>query len=240
MLESLINLGLGVVELAALIAIVAVIRRRLPDLRTVGATLLVITLAHLALLITPKLLHLHESWNWDGKVVSILVTLACIALIPSVNWSDAGFTWKQNGAIVPALIAVAVTCVIAWGSNLFFGGFQIKSPDLQAILFQATMPGLNEEPLYRGIALLLIDRAFGDEFTSLFGAPIGWGALITSIWFGIIHGAAIASGHFVFDLPTIIVVALIGFGLAWIRMRTGSLAFGVFTHNLTNVGQQFI
>jgi CAAX protease family protein len=236
--ENLMNVALGLGELVLLVAVVSLIRRRLPNLGDVGIALAVLFAAHVALFVgmIPKT---PLSWNWIGKALSIAVTVAAVALIPSVTWRDAGFTWRQGGGLIPAVLAAVVVCAFGWGSNVLFGGIHLKHPGLETLLYQATMPGLNEEPLYRGITLFLLDRAFRDERVAVFGAPIGWGALITSIWFGLIHGNGIVHGQFQIAVLPIAIIAIIGFGLAWIRMRTGSIAACIATHNVLNLAQQF-
>jgi len=235
--EDLVNVGLGLGELLVLIAIVALVRRRLPNLRTVAVVLLVLLFAHVALFVGLAMEPPH-TWNWIGKILSIAVTLAAILVIPSLSWRDAGFTWNQNGGLGAAAVAMVCTCLIAWGSKVLLVGIHVHTPDLETLLYQATMPGLNEEPLYRGVALVLLDRAFADERARILGAPMGWGGVITSIWFGLLHGNGIGQGHFQIDIPTIVIDSIIGFGLAWIRMRTQSLAMCVVTHNLLNTVQQ--
>jgi uncharacterized protein len=233
------NIFLGLAELAVLFLLVAAVRRRTVRVGPLLYTLLAIFLAHTALFMHP--FPTPKGWNWEGKILSILVTLLCIAFFPGASWKDAGFTWKQNGGIAKACLAVAIFLIAAWGFQLLTHGIHFKMPDGPTIAFQATMPGFNEEPLYRGLALLLIDRAFLSEGIGVLGARLGWGALITAIWFGLIHGFGISDGgHLSFDLLTIAVVGVHGLFLAWIRVRTGSLVFGTLTHNIYNVGDQFI
>jgi uncharacterized protein len=66
--------------------------------------------------------------------------------------------------------------------------------------YQALIPGPSEEPLYRGLALVLLDRAFGNRFWNVVGAPFGFGAIITSIWFGVIHLVIPIFAHAVVDV----------------------------------------
>lgn len=52
------------------------------------------------------------------------------------------------------------------------------------------MPGLDEETFYRGVALALLNRAFGKN-QDLFGARIGWGLIIISVLIGLVHGVGL-------------------------------------------------
>lgn len=240
--EALINIGFQLVEIAGLCALVALIRRRRIALAPVGFAILALALGHLAIFTHPFgwLEHnLHTHWNWDGKLLSILVTMLCVALFPGISWRDAGFTWNQNGGVRAALVAIGVLCIFGWSIQALHG-LHVRLPPAETLLYQATLPGLNEEPLYRGLAMVLINRAFLDEGATVFGARFGWGALITSVWFGLIHAVGIENGHLTAAPLEALTIAVDGCILAWIFMRTRSLVFGVIGHNVLNVGSQFI
>ncbi len=234
------NVAFQLLMLIGLIALAALAARRAPELRL--ATLVVgsLGLAHLAVftsLVPAGVLHTH--WNWAGKILSIVVTLGLIAVIPSLSWSAAGFRWNQNGAIVPALAACAVAWAFSWGVDFLLPHPHV-APTAEALWYQALIPGPSEEPLYRGLALVLLDRAFGNRYWKVFGTPFGFGAIITSIWFGVIHGSGIAAGQVVVSWFTIFVTGTIGFIFAWIRMRTRSLVIPIFAHAVIDVGDTLI
>lgn len=226
--------------LVALIIVAAVLARRVPDLRTIAVVLGSLALVHLAIFssVLPRGL-IHSEWNWSGKVLSIVVTLLLIAVIPSLSWSEAGFRWNQRGTTVPALAAAALVCVVSWSIDLLLPHARV-APSTQALAYQALIPGPSEDPLYRGLALVLLDRAFANRFWTVFDAPYGFGAIIMSLWFGAIHGVGVADGHIVVEWPVIAIVAVIGFGLGWIRMRTRSLIVPIVTHAAVDVGNTLI
>ena len=238
-LEAFENIFLGLGELAVFFVIVALIRRRAVNVAALGWSLLGIFIAHTALFMHP-FPWWPGHWNWEGKILSIVATLACIWFFPGISWKEAGFTWKQQGDFLKSCAGVALFVILAWAFDFFMQGMHFKSPDAETLAFQATMPGFNEEPLYRGLALFFINRAFMDEGIDFWGARLGWGVLITSLWFGLIHGVGIGNGHFGMSLITVAIVSVHGFFLAFIRMRTGSLLLGAVTHNVFNVGNQFI
>lgn len=226
--------------LVALIVAAAVLARRVPNLRPIAIVLGSLALVHLAIFssVLPRGL-IHSEWNWSGKVLSIVVTLLLIAIIPSLSWSEVGFRWNQRGTTVRALAAAALVCAFSWSIDLLLPHPRV-APTAQAIAYQALIPGPSEEPLYRGLALVLLDRAFGNRYWTVFGTPYGFGAIITSVWFGAIHGVGVADGHVVVEWPVIAIVALVGFGLAWIRMRTRSLIVPIVTHAVVDVGDTLI
>jgi hypothetical protein len=176
----------------------------------------------------------HGQWNWDGKIVSILATLVLIAVIPRVSFKDCGFRWSQNGGIVAGLLGGALICAFVWGSNYFVGAPNHATGE--TLWYEATLPGLQEEPSFRGLMLLLLNQAFKDKPITLLGAPIGWGAVASSVYFGMGHGLGWDNGRIVFDALTILLTGAIGFVLLWIRERTGSLILPILAHNASNFG----
>jgi membrane protease YdiL (CAAX protease family) len=238
--EAIENVAFQLLVLVGLIVAAALLARRVPDLRTLAVVLGSLALVHLAVFssVLPRGV-IHSQWNWNGKVLSIAVTLLLIAMIPSLSWSEAGFRWNQHGTTVRALVAAALVCTFSWSVDLLVPHPHV-APTAQAIWYQALIPGPSEEPLYRGLALVLLDRAFGNRFWPVFGAPFGLGASIMSVWFGVIHGVGIAGGHIIAVWPVIAGVTLIGFGLGWIRMRTRSLIIPIITHAVVDVGDTLI
>lgn len=239
-LAAVQNVGFQLLILIGLVGLGGLVARRVPDLRLAGTVVGCLALAHLAVftsLVPAGVLHSH--WNWAGKILSIVVTLALIAVIPSLSWDAVGFRWSQNGAVMPALVACAVAWAFSWGIDL-----ALPHPHVAAtagsLWYQALIPGPSEEPLYRGLALVLIDRAFGNQYWKVFGAPFGFGAIITSIWFGVIHGSGIVGGQIAVSWFTIVVTGTIGFIFAWIRMRTGSLVIPIVAHAVIDVGDTII
>lgn len=138
-----------------------------------------------------------------------------------------------------ALLCLALMCALNWGLSIaLIGGF--KLPETERLLFQATLPGLNEELIYRGFAMAMIDRAFRGRSWQVLGAPIGMGALLTSVLFGVQHGMGFVDGQFVVSWLAIALTGALGLLLAWMRARTGSLVAPVLAHNIINVGGTFL
>lgn len=103
----------------------------------------------------------------------------------------------------------------------------------ETIAFQLTMPGLEEEPFYRGVLLLALDRAFSAR-VRLLGVEWGWGAVLSCALFGLAHAFGFSHGHFSFDAMTMALTALPSFIAVWLRLRTGSLLLPVLLHNFGN------
>jgi membrane protease YdiL (CAAX protease family) len=103
----------------------------------------------------------------------------------------------------------------------------------ETVAFQLTMPGLEEEPFYRGVLLLALDRAFSSRVRVL-GVEWGWGAVLSCALFGLAHAFGVSHGHFSFNAITMALTALPSFIAVWLRLRTGSLLLPVVLHNFGN------
>ncbi|MEE2691654.1 MAG: CPBP family glutamic-type intramembrane protease [Pseudomonadota bacterium] len=180
-------------------------------------------------------------WNWAGKIASIGYTLLMVALLAVVSRKTGpaavGFTLRQNaGSVVPALIVMALLVGLSVGAELI--ARDGTDTGLERLLYQATMPGFDEEPMMRGVALVLMNEAFGRNWRVL-GAEMGWGGLLLTLLFGLIHGLFYQDGAFAFNGVAVAITGVIGFGLLYIRERTGSLLLPIVAHNVVNVSNSF-
>ena len=108
--------------------------------------------------------------------------------------------------------------------------------DLETFLFQASMPGLTEELAFRGIGFWLLDKAFPPKWNYK-GIQFGWGFVIITILFGVLHGAILTTDYQVkFDFVTIIYLVLISsFSVGVLRKFSGNLIFPIIGHNCINL-----
>jgi hypothetical protein len=171
-----------------------------------------------------------SEWNWQGKLLALGVTLA-IAALPLFGWRRVGLTLAQApGSLRAALPVLLLYCA-------FFVAIAAALPSEPAggehIAFQLTMPGLEEEPFYRGILLYALDRAFTGRLRFL-GVDWGWGAVLSCLLFGMAHAFGFSHGSFSFDLLTMALTALPSFIAVWLRLRTGSLLLPIVLHNFGN------
>ena len=169
--------------------------------------------------------------NWQGKLLALAATLA-IAALPAFGWRRVGFTFAQEpGSLRAALPIVAVYCA-------FFLALAIAFPDepgtREEIAFQLTMPGLEEEPFYRGILLFALYQAFTGRVRFL-GVDWGWGALLSCALFGMMHAFGYSGGAFSLDPLFFALTALPSLIAVWLRLRTGSLLLPILMHNFGNV-----
>lgn len=169
-------------------------------------------------------------WNWQGKLLALAATLA-IAALPAFGWCASGITLRQrSGSVLPcALVALAYAA-------LFVGlalAFQSDPATPEALAFQLTMPGLEEEAFYRGLLLLVLDRAFPARLRWL-GVDWGWSAILTSALFGLAHAVGYGKAGFSFEPMIFALTAGPSLIAVWLRLRSGSIAWPVAIHNFGN------
>lgn len=168
--------------------------------------------------------------NWQGKLLALAATLA-IAASSAFGFRRVGLTIAQKpGSLKAALPVAAPYCA-------FFAVIALAFPSGRSsgeeIAFQLTMPGMEEEPFYRGILLFALDQAFAGRKRFL-GADWGWGAVLSCFLFGMAHAFGFSHGSFSFDPITMALTAIPSFIAVWMRLRTGSLLLPVLLHNFGN------
>jgi len=171
--------------------------------------------------------------NWFGKIMSIGGTIAMLCFLPGVSLRSAGVTLKQNdGSLWPVLLTGGITALSLAGTAMLVTSTTAVS--MENLLFQASMPGLDEELFVRGLLLLLFHQAFGKGLNVL-GADTGWGFWLVVAIFGLLHGVTVQDGELAVNLWAILGTGFIGFTLTWMRERSGSLVFPILFHNVFNV-----
>jgi uncharacterized protein len=189
-----------------------------------------------SMLLPIKLIYPELRWNWGGKLLAIMFWVATLLLLlrfkPGFTPANAGFTFKQrHGSIKPSLMVIMIMV-------LFFLFYMLNKGngtfDRQTFWFQATMPGLDEEPMFRGLLLYLLTLAIPSKHYNVFGAPVNIAGLFLVTYFGFIHGLGQTDPWYQ-CLITILITGLIGFLLLWIRENTGSLLLPIIAHNLINI-----
>jgi len=98
--------------------------------------------------------------NWFGKTLSIAGTIAILYFLPRVGFRAAGLTWKQDKDSFDAVIRTGgLILLVSTGAAFLIA--TTPNTSVENLLWQATMPGLDEELFFRGLLLLLLHQAFG-------------------------------------------------------------------------------
>jgi membrane protease YdiL (CAAX protease family) len=164
-------------------------------------------------------------WNWTGKAFAIVISLTFIGLWQGIGWNEIGFAGLRKGSWLPFL-GLALLWLSLSGLQSVEGSTKIES-----LLFNLTMPAIDEEIVFRGIILSLFNRAFGTPWKVL-GASVGWGWIISSVLFGLVHGVGFDQSQFQFSIAPIIFTGIGGLIMGWARERTGSLYPPMVLHSM--------
>jgi membrane protease YdiL (CAAX protease family) len=169
------------------------------------------------------------TWNWQGKLLETIVTIFVAAVIAGVSLRDLGLRYHLQPASARPVWTAALLCTAGAAVPVSLGtGLPLTWGTL---LFQATLPGLSEELVYRGAMQSLLDRVF-DRPWKLLGASLGWGSLLPALYFTALHVLHVGTQGSMTLSPGGLPSALIlGLMLAWMRERSGSVWPGVVAHN---------
>ncbi len=194
----------------------------------------------MGLVLMPRVVDVIPSWggwNWQGKVLQMAWPVLLVLFVPAFAAARDGFklpverrSWRALPVACVAYLFIGIPVLLLLGAR-----FSPGTPDLPMWLYEATMPGLGEEFVYRGIFLVLLNEAFGRPW-KFAGIQFGWGFVIVSVMFGLLHGIdakSLSEVHISWG-PAMFLPMAIGVVLAWIRERTGSVWPGVLLHNFVN------
>ena len=176
--------------------------------------------------------------NWFGKTLSIAGTVAMLYFLPRVDFRAAGLTWQQNRESLGVVIRTGALVLLFTAGGAFLVS-TTPNTSVENLLWQASLPGIDEELFFRGLLLLLLHQAFGKGLT-VWGAATGWGFWLVTAVFGLLHGVTIDGGDFQINVFVILSTGFLGFVLTWMRERTGSLVAPMLFHNISNVAQAFV
>src|SRR5690606_21080 len=167
-------------------------------------------------------------WNWSGKIYSLLLSVV-VVLGLGIKPEALGLTLSQRN-LRASLIALFL--FILWGLSLGLL-FKPSVPSVETFAFQASMPGIVEELVYRGIApALLLGLIRGEEPSQ----RIPWAVIfITAVAFGIWHGLSYSDAAFSFDPMSGLFPFIGSIAGGWLRFNSGSLLFPILAHSFANV-----
>ncbi len=184
-------------------------------------------------LVLPKLSKsfdfIESNWNWEGKIFGIVWGVICYFVFRNYFAENDFFTFKQNAENSGKTWIVAVSVIVLM-SVLYY--FIAKSDfDTETLVFQLTMPALDEEIMFRGILLGLFLTALRERFLFLGNPAI----LLTAILFGFLHAFGLSKDYKLsFDIISFLHTGIGGYVFAWLALRSESLVLPILTHGLTN------
>ena len=100
--------------------------------------------------------------------------------------------------------------------------------------YQALLPGIAEEFIYRGVILAYLDAHLGRSYKCL-GVNWGWGAVLTTALFYFGHALGFdADWNLQIDLFAIPDFLFYGLAMCWLRYRFKSFWPAALAHNIHN------
>ena len=177
-----------------------------------------------------------QQWNWTGKAVSLLIALTFIFTFKSFTPQQFGLTTKMNCTNVKPILLICAAYFLLRVLLYYAATKQADAFHTETILFQATIPGLEEEIVFRGILLMLLNHLFTKSKWTFAKVPFGWAAILTSILFGLTHGIFFDSSfHLQLNIFSFLRTAFEGFLFAMLVEKTKSLVPGILFHNVLNL-----
>lgn len=171
-------------------------------------------------------------WNWFGKIFAIVATFVMYFFLPPSLRIESGLFALPSTTNWKLVVKVSIGLLLFfWTCGYYFRDGALIS--IETLLFQASMPGMDEESLYRGVLLAIFIAAFGKPFR-IAGIQIGWGALPIVAFFGLVHG--LSQDLNADAVKSIVAATIMGAGFLWLKERTGSIWVAVLVHNLANLG----
>jgi membrane protease YdiL (CAAX protease family) len=190
-----------------------------------------------------------RNFSYHLSVAGIALVPVLVAIVPLavVNYTQWG------GALLMAGVEIAVLFVLGWllkrkptyqNGMLLSGALVIAGSSLlqqtavayaiSGFVFYLLFLGLGEELLFRGYIQSRLNAAWGRPF-QFFGVNWGWGVVITSVLFGLMHVLNLSSliaGHWQLAWPWGFWTFFAGFISGFVREKTGSIVAPTILHGL--------
>lgn len=171
----------------------------------------------------------NSHWNWSGKLLATVGSLA-IASIPYFGLANSGLKFRQSEGSRSAWVVFGLFSAVIFAAAIYLGDGR---DDVDTILFQWTMPGIEEEIFYRGALLLAFNNAFAAR-KRILGIDLGWGGILVTMAFGLTHSLFFGAEGVTFDYQAFAFTAIPSFLLLWFREKTGSVILPICAHNVVN------
>lgn len=213
--------------------IIAAVKRS-KSIAIASALTFILYMVQIGILVLPKWGPFVDlQYNWVPKLLAFLATLVAAFLL-KLDKSECGLNKASVKAFGIALLFAVVCTLPALISDIMAG--DAGKFGTERLLFELTMPGLQEEPFYRGLLLLIWDRAVGRRFR-VFGVQLGWGDLVSLSLFTLGHVCIFDKDfHLMFAPEPLHWFDLIFFSVAmsWLRYKYNSIWPAVLAHNIGN------
>ncbi|MGC7402622.1 CPBP family intramembrane glutamic endopeptidase [Pandoraea pneumonica] len=236
----------SLLPLAATAPLVVLSQFKMPVMqwRYIGVAVALFILSSLSLYL-PVMVPVFQlgHYAWTGKIIS-----AGVVYIVLLNWRSAApgreyltITQRIEHPRTAALsgVLLAVIPIALW---LRADSPTVVIPGWEQLLFQATLPGIDEEACFRAGIMGCLLAAFRNDpknRADYISAAIR-AVTISSALFGFAHGLSIDHRFEMhFNLFAVLLTGTVGALLAMLTISTGSIVLPIVAHNLLNVVLSF-
>ncbi len=156
--------------------------------------------------------------GWDGAIIMAIVEIAVLFVL--------GRTLKKKLTSYAGGVLAGLAFILAANATL--------GKAISALVFYTFFLGLGEELLFRGYIQSRLNLAFGKPF-QFYGVQLGWGILITSLLFGLMHIinlGTLITGHWQLTPWWGFWTFFGGLVLGYVREKTGSIIASTLLHGL--------
>lgn len=165
-----------------------------------------------------------DETQWGGALIMVGVE---IAVLFALGWLlKRKPTRNESGMVVGALLLVNLSSL---------AGKATIGNGISAFLFYLFFLGLGEELLFRGYIQSRLNEAWGRPY-QFFGVHWGWGVVITSVLFGVMHflnlGSLTIKGDWQLTPWWGLWTFFAGFTGGFVREKTGSIVAPTLIHGL--------
>jgi len=176
---------------------------------------------------------IEGNWNWSGKLLTIAGSFIFFFFFKKDFYPHHFLTIKQEKKSLRknAIIVIIISLIAILEGYLFYN----ESWNFETILFQSTLPGIDEEIAYRGIMLGILSSILIDKiriFKKITFNPSIW---IIGIIFGLIHALKLNSDWEVsFNTFYFVKTFILGTVWSWMVIKSKSILLPIVSHNLSN------
>ena len=176
-----------------------------------------------------------QEYNWVGKGSALLFQIILVLLLgKAMNLSE----WL-TGVKAFKFDKIVIICSLYFCLRLYLyivSGEATWKIDIETLIFQATLPGIQEEFLFRGIILGLINQAFVNPTVKIFRVHVKLPSIIiSSLLFSIVHSVTIIDFNFTFNSFRFFQTVFESFLFTLLVAKYKSIIPSIFFHNLLNV-----
>ena len=206
------------------------------QLKTIGLFVVIFVLYQILLVIPieyKEFNFLKGKWNWTGKIYGIIFGLTMYFSLIKQFKQHKFLRIKQDNETLNKTIQLSLFPIIFM--VLFSISLTSKEFNSETLFFQLTLPGFDEEIMFRAVLLGLLLTCLKDKIligNYNLGNP---SVLIIGLLFGLCHGVQVTKKlNIEFEIIPFISASSFGYIWSWIAYKSKSILQPVISHNLSN------